>query len=208
MYTLYWNPESSSQAPMAILEEVGAPYETVLVDTGGGENFTPAYKKIHPYGRVPAMKLPDGQCVFESAGIVMYLVDQHAEAGLAPQPNEPLRAVYYQWLLFLTDTIYPNYNRYYFPERYIPAAADSGKIKANARALLLEQWEVADRALEAKAWLVGDHFSAADIYLQMIASWDEDGRAFAHRFPNVVRVADAVAQRPAVARARDKHSVS
>ena len=193
---------------MAVLEEVGAPYETVFVDVAGGEHFTPAYRKIHPYGRVPAMKLPDGQCVFESAGIVMYLVDQYPGAGLAPRPDEPLRAVYYQWLLFLTDTIYPSYGRYYVPERYVPDTTDPQEARVNAGAHLAEQWEVVDRALEAKTWLVDERLSAADIYLQMLASWDEDKQAFANRFPNVVRVADAVAQRPAVKRAWGKHSAS
>ena len=208
MYTLYWHPESSSLAAMAVLEAVGAPYETVLVDIASGEHFTPAYKKIHPYGRIPAMQLPDGQCVFESAGILMYLVDQYPESGLAPRPDEPGRATYYQWLLYLTDTIYPSYSRFFRPERYIPDAADSEKIKANARELLLEQWAVVDRALEAKDWLVDERLSAADIYMQMLASWAEGSRDFARRFPNVVRVGKAVAQHPAVVRAWDKHSPS
>ena len=208
MYTLYWNPESSSLAPMAVLEEVGALYETVLVDIAGGEHFTPAYKTIHPYGRVPAMKLPDGRYVFESAGILMYLVDQHPGCGLAPRPDQPDRAIYYQWLLFLTDTIYPSYHRFFRPEWYIPDAADTDKIIANARTLLAEQWGVVDRALEARDWLVGERFSAADIYMQMIASWDRDGPGFARRFPNVVRVGEAVARHPAVARARARHSPS
>ena len=207
MYTLYWHPESSSLAPMAVLEEVGAPYETVLVDIEGGEHLTAAYKEIHPYGMVPAMRLADGQCVFESAGITMYLVDQHPEAGLAPRPDEPLRAIYYQWLLFLADTIYPSYNRFFRPERYVPDAVDAEKVKASARVRLAEQWQMVDQALAGKDWLVGPHLTAADLYMQMLRSWDDEP-GFADRFPNVARVGEAAVQRPAVARAVEKHTPS
>ena len=89
MYVLYWHPDSSSLAPMAVLEETGAAYEAVRIDIVAGENFSPDYKKIHPYGRVPALMLPDGRAVFESAGLVMYLADCHREAGLAPAPARP-----------------------------------------------------------------------------------------------------------------------
>ena len=56
MYVLYWNPISSSLAPMAVLEEIGAPYEAVYVDLAKGEHRTAAYREIHPYGRVRLLK--------------------------------------------------------------------------------------------------------------------------------------------------------
>ena len=47
MYVLYWHPDSSSLAPMAVLEEIGAAYEAVRIDIVAGENFSPDYKKLY-----------------------------------------------------------------------------------------------------------------------------------------------------------------
>ena len=84
---LYWNPFSGSLAPMALLEEVGAPYEKILININAGENRTAKYLKIHPLGLVPALRLPNGQYVFESTGICMYLVDKYPDMGSRLEPT-------------------------------------------------------------------------------------------------------------------------
>lgn len=208
MYVLYWHPFTSSLAPMAVLEETGAAYEAVRIDIEAGENFSPAYRKIHPYGRVPALKLPDGRAVFESAGLVMYLADQHPEAGLAPLPQAPDRAVYYQWLLFMADSIYPSYNRYFRAQRYAASPEAQAQVRAGATATLAEQWQVVEQTLEHRAFLLGDECSAADIYLMMLTTWDEDPDSLARRCPNVMRVAGAAGGRPATARALARHRLA
>ena len=206
MYVLYWHPDSSSLAPMAVLEETGAAYEAVRIDIVAGENFSPDYKKIHPYGRVPALKLPDGRAVFESAGLVMYLADRHREAGLAPAPQAPERAVFYQWLLFMADSLYPSYNRFYRCERYAASPQAQAEVRDSAVQTRAEQWQVIEQILQYQAWLLGDTFSAADIYLMMLTTWDEDPEGLAGRCPNVMRVAGAAAERPATARALARHA--
>ena len=83
-YKLYWHPATSSLAAMALLEEIGASYEALCVDVEVGENFESEYLRIHPYGRVPALGLPDGSNAFESAGLVLYLADQATGGRLVP----------------------------------------------------------------------------------------------------------------------------
>ncbi len=206
MYVLYWHPFSSSLARMAVLEETAAAYEAVRVDIEAGENFSPAYMKIHPYGRVPALKLADGRAVFESAGLVMYLADQHPEAGLAPAPQAPERVAYYQWLLFMADSLYPSYNRFYRCERYAASPQAQAEVRDSAVRTRAEQWQVIEQALQDQAWLLGNRFSAADIYLMMLTTWDEDPDGLTRRCPNVMRVAGAAAERPATARALARHA--
>lgn len=206
-YQLYWYKSASSLAPMAVLEESGAPYEAVEVDAAAGEHKNPAYRQIHPLGLIPALRLPDGRTVFESAGIVMFVADRHPEAGLAPDPASAERAFYNQWLFYLADTLYPTYNRYYWAPRFSTDPADSKRIKARCAELLVDQWTVVERALEGRGWLVGEGCTAADIYLQMVAIWDADPAALRARCPNVARVAGAVAARPAVARALARHVI-
>lgn len=206
-YQLYWYKTASSLAPMAVLEESGADYEAVEVDATVGEHKGAAYLEIHPLGLIPALRLPDGRTVFESAGIVMYLADRYSNAGLAPDTATDDRAFYNQWLFYLTDTLYPTYNRFYHPQRFSTDPADSERVQARCTELLVDQWEVVERALDGRDWLVGDGCTAADIYMQMVTTWDADPSAFKKRCPNVARVADATAARPGVTRALARHVI-
>jgi len=205
MYALYWNPTAASLAPMAVLEEVDAPYRAILVDTATVGTVAETDQRVPPDGRVPALALPDGRSVFESAGIVIYLADRHAPGRLGPPPDHPDRAEYYQWLLYLATTIYPSYDRFYHADRFVEERTDIPKLRTNVRRHLAEQWAVVERALTGRCWLVGERYSVADIYLAMAASWDDDA-VFGDRYPAIARTAAAVRQRPAVARAFARHS--
>lgn len=190
---------------MAVLQEVRAEHETIEVDAPGGEHRSDRYRNIHPLGLIPALRLPNGRAVFESAGIVMYLADRFPESGLAPAADNDNRALYNQWLFYLADTLYPTYNRLYHPQRFSVEQGDAERIEERCRQLLIDQWKVIDDALNERDWLVGDSCTAADIYLQMVSTWDNDPKAFAARYPNVARVAAAIEQRPAVAHAVSRH---
>lgn len=207
LYQLYWYKAASSLAPMAVLEESGVAYEAVEVDAAIGEHKDAAYCEIHPLGLIPALRLPDGRTVFESAGIVMFLADRHPEAGIAPDPASAERAFYNQWLFYLADTLYPTYNRYYWAARFSTDPADSERIKARCTEILIVQWEVLERALDGRDWLVGDNCTAADIYMQMVTTWDANPEEFQERCPNVARVAQGTAARPGVARALALHVI-
>jgi glutathione S-transferase len=206
-YRLYWYRTASSLAPMATLEEVGADYEAVEIDCAGGSHRDPAYLKIHPLGLVPALGLPDGRAVFESAGIVMFLADRHPEARLAPDVSSNERAFYNQWLFYLADTLYPTYNRLYWAQRFSTDPADALRIEKRCRQILIDQWAVVDRALIKRDWLIGTSYSAADIYLHMVSTWDQDPETFRRRCPNVNRVVRTVALLPGVAKAISRHLV-
>ena len=128
MYRLYWCPGASSLAPMALLEEAAVDCEMIEVDAPAGEHRTAGYREIHPLELIPALRLPDGRTVFESAGIVMYLADRFPQAGLASDPASDQRALYNQWLFYLADTLYPTYNRFYWPQRFSTDPADAERM--------------------------------------------------------------------------------
>ncbi len=205
-FLLYWFPFSGSLAPMAVLEEVEAPYEKKLIDISKGEHRTPEYMKIHPLGLVPAMQLENGEYVFESAGICMYLADRYIKYGLAPTYDDPARGVYNQWMLFLASSIYPVYCRIAHPDWYSTNPSQGDEIKAAAILEQRKQWRVVEEALKIQVWLLGGQFSTADIYLLMLSTWEEDQKGFNEMFPNVTRVARAAAKRPAVQRVLRWHS--
>ncbi len=99
--TLYTNPMSRGQTARWMLEEIGEPYETQILDYGTTMKAQ-AYLSINPMGKVPAI-VHDGKVVTEVAAICCYLADAFPQAGLAPDPTD--RADYYRWILFTAGPV-------------------------------------------------------------------------------------------------------
>jgi len=103
MYALYYYPGNASLLPHMVLREIGAPFELRLVDRTQDAQKSADYLRLNPNGRIPV--LIDGELVlFETAAIVLHLVDRHPEAGLAPRPGTPERPQFYKWMVHLTNT--------------------------------------------------------------------------------------------------------
>ncbi|MCK5623831.1 MAG: glutathione S-transferase family protein [Alphaproteobacteria bacterium] len=202
MFKFFWAPETASLAPMAVLEEVGAEYEAILIDYEGRQQKSADYLALNPCGLIPAMTLPDGRTMFEAAAIVMHLCDLYPAAHLAPPPGDPDRPLFYQWMLYLADSPQPTYRRYYYPDRF---AADEDDVRKRGVDTLLDEFAIVEGALSHSEWLLGNRFSACDIYLHMLTTWFEPPEALYARFPNIARVAAGVEDRPASARAIARH---
>ena len=200
MYKLFWDPGSANMAPHAVLEEIGCPYELVKVDIKSGEHQQPSYLKLNPNARVPT--LVDGDRVmYESAAIILYLVEQHPGAKLAPAPGTRERMLFLQWLMYLTNTIQDSFILYYHPDNFFPDGERRAALKAAGEARLEKQWAVVDAALgETGPYLAGASFSAADLFLHMLARWSRNCARPAWAFPHIRRNLELVKARPAVQR--------
>ena len=207
MYTRYWHPWSSSYAPMATLKELGVEFDLYEVDYDGGETRTEQYKRIQPLGLIPALEFADGRTMFESAAMIIYLCDRHTNRGLAPPTDASDRGHFLQWMLFLADTIYPSYNRYYHPERYTADASGAAALKARALEQAVEQLRVVEDYLSKNGpWLLGERFSACDIYLQMITTWHEPPQALFEQFSYISDLAKRLTKREACRWAIERHN--
>jgi glutathione S-transferase len=200
MYKLYYSPGSAAMAPHAALEEVGAPHELIRVDTASGQHKRADYLKLNPHGRVPT--LADGDLViYEAAAITLHLADRHPKAALAPEPGTPERARFYQYLIYLTNTVQEAMIQYYHPDYSAPSADGQAEVKKTAEARLTAMWEKLDAALaKSGPYLLGQHFSAADIYLAMLARWSRNMARPATSHGHVKRLTELVAERPAYKR--------
>ncbi len=197
MYTLFWSPGSASMAPHVLLEELGVPYELRRVELGTPRER--AYLDINPWGQVPTL-LADGQPIYESAAICMHLADRYPQKGLAPAPGTAERASYYQWLLFLADTLQPTFLRVYYPGRSVADPSLEPAVKAKGLQDIAGIWATLDRLLAGRTWLAGDRFSAADIYFYVLYTWDADMAALEGRHPALAAIFRRIHERPAVAR--------
>jgi glutathione S-transferase len=154
----YTNPQSRGRMVRWMLEEVGQPYRTEVLDYGTTMK-APAYLAINPMGKVPALAHGDA-VVTECAAICAYLADAFPQAKLAPPPGDRLRAPYYRWMFFAAGPV----------EAAVSNKA-LGLVVPQERERMMGYGNV-DRALATLEdavsqgqYLVGDNFSAADLYV-------------------------------------------
>lgn len=158
----YTNPRSRGTTARFMLEELGVPYETVILDYEGAMK-TPEYLAINPMGKVPAIRHGD-QIVTECAAICAYLADAFPDAGLAPPPGR--RGDYYRWLFFgagpVEAAIMDKYRKLE-PSEEEQRMVGYGTFERTIAAL--------DAAVTRNPWLAGAEFSAADVYAGSQIDW-------------------------------------
>ena len=191
MLKLYHNPDSRSSRFIWLLEELGLPYELTYVDiprwsgTGAPDPTNP-----HPDKRVPAL-VHGGQLVTESAAIALYLTDAFPEAGLGAAVGDPRRGAYVTWLAFYAGEMEPAFGMY-----------RRGWLDKDPRQALAKDYaRVHDRVLSALAkgpYVLGDHFTAADILVASPYQWV---RAFGPPSSLIDAWLARLAERPAALRA-------
>ena len=196
MFTLYMRSGSGSAAVEAILAECGVAIHLVDVprDGQGFDN----YLAINPRGEVPSLRLPDNSLMTESAAMVIYLADLYPQVRLAPAAGSPLRAAYLRWMLYFASAVYMADLRYFYPARHsVDPAAEAG-IKAKAEIDLNRDFDIFAKALGQGPYILGEVFSAADIYAAVLISWAPDIEAVFARHQNIKRHYELVAARPKI----------
>ncbi|MEJ0025700.1 MAG: glutathione S-transferase N-terminal domain-containing protein [Rhizomicrobium sp.] len=197
MYTLYYFPGNASLMPHMLLREIGAPFELRLVDRAGNEQKSADYLKLNPSGTIPVL-VDDGQPIHETAAIALYLADRHPEAKLAPPSGARERGAYYKWMVLISNALQTQFRAWFYAHEFVddPAYADS--VKAATAARIGRTFDLISAHLATNAWLLGEAFSAADLYLFMFIRW---GRALPtppRLNPVLGAYAERVAARPAV----------
>jgi glutathione S-transferase len=160
--TFYTNPMSRGQIARWMLEEVGQPYEQVVLDYGTTMKG-PDYLAVNPMGKVPAIKHGD-VVVTEAAAICLYLADAFPEAGLAADPAH--RGDYYRWTFFAAGPI----------EAAITNRAMGWHVPADKKMMAgYGDYDNAvaalERAVAGKRFVADDRFSAADVYVGSTIDW-------------------------------------
>ncbi len=204
-YVLYGRPGSGSVAVQIALEEIGAAYERVWV--GREPADIDRFRAINPAGRVPALKLPDGTVMFESAAILVHLALAHPTASLAPAPGNTAHARFLQWMVYLSANVYEAALRIYYPARYTTRGeADSDVVKAQGALDFLQS--IALPAGSLGPYLLGETFSIADVYLHMLASWYPEPAELEARLPALRELARRIGARASVAKVEADHAQS
>jgi len=197
MYTLFYFPGNASLMPHMLLRELGAPFELKLVDRANNAQASADYLKLNPTGKIPVL-IHEGQAIYETAAIALYLADRHPEAAMAPPHNSLARGPYYKWMVLITNTLQTPFRSFFYPHEFVSDPAHEESMKAATTARLMKTFAQFGEHLDENAWLLGDRISAADLYLFMFVRWGRNMASPPRLIPSLARHAAAVAARPAV----------
>ena len=205
MIRFYFNLAPNPIKVALMLEELGAPYEAVPVDTAKGEQHAPAFRAINPNGKVPAIIDTEGPGgrearVFDSSAILLYLGEKAGRFIGAPADRPELLS----WLFFIATGLGPFSGQ---AVHFQHAAPEPIPYAVNRYRREIERhYRVLDRHLAGRDFIVGGDYSIADMSAwgwltraSRVLPGEDDPLV---NFPNLKRLFETVDARPAAARAK------
>jgi glutathione S-transferase len=187
----YTNPMSRGRMIRWMLEEVGHPYRTEIMDFDRLKDA--GYRAINPMGKVPTI-IHSGQVITECAAICAYLADAFADAGLAPTPAD--RAAYYRWLFFMAGPFEAAVTN-----KALGVQAE-GKERMLGYGTIEQVLDTIEGALDGRDYIASDRFSAADLFVGSHLAFQMMFGNIEKR-PTFTAYVDRLHARPAFARATE-----
>lgn len=202
MWTLFYTPNTCALASHIVLEEAGADYETRRIDFASAEQRSPAYLKINPLGRVPALVTEQG-ILTETPAILAFLAQSFPDAGLAPLADPFAFAKAQSFNSYLCSTAHVAHahrmrgHRWVDPDNAAAIEAMQRKVPESVTAA----FKLVENDLRDGQWVLGDSYSICDAYLFTLAQWLEGDGVDLAVLPKVAAHRERVRERPATQRA-------
>lgn len=165
---LYFMPGACSLADHITLEWTGATYEAHKLSHDDLKKDD--YLRINPLGAVPALEFDDGHVLTQNVAILHYLAEKHPDARLLGDGSPEGRAEVMRWLAFVNADVHPPFGPLFGASAYLGDEAVIEKTQAQAKKIIRQRLEYANRQLEGRDWLTGAR-SIADPYLFVILRW-------------------------------------
>lgn len=205
MYKLYWSKTTGALAPQAALEEAAAEYEIIVINTQSGAHQSQDFLDLNPRGQVPALMLPNGSIMTESAAMMLHIADAFPQANLILPVGDAKRAQVYRWLFYMVVNLYETDLRYYYAERYTTSEAGVDGVKGAALRDFDNYFNMLEPVIGNGPYFLGDTYSVLDIYLTMVAYWHPHEDALFARCPSLSALCERVKTRPAFDRVWRQH---
>lgn len=207
MYQLYYYPLNASMAPHFILEALGVDYELIKVDRKSNQQKSTEYLALNPAGRIPTL-IDNGTAIFESPAICIHLAENHPEANLIPPLGDINRPVFFQWMMYLTNTVQAELMVYFYPEKHTLDAQHATQIVEAQEARITDMLALLDNELKHKNYLVGQSVTACDFFLFMLCVWADEFKKPPLAFNNLARFLKNLAQHSAIKTVCEKEGLS
>lgn len=191
--TFYTNPMSRGQIARWMLEEVGQPYDMIILDYGTTMKAAD-YLAINPMGKVPAI-VHQGKVVTEAAAICAYLADAFPDAGLAPPLDQ--RADYYRWLFFAAGPVEAAVSN-----KAMGLTVPEDRERSMGYGNYDQAISALEKAVSGDRWICGDQFTAADVYVGSQVDWGMSFGTIPSR-PSFEAYAARLRERPAYKRQKE-----
>jgi glutathione S-transferase len=195
---LYFSPGACSLGIHVLLEEIGKPYETALVNLREGAQYKPDFTAINPKSKVPTLERDDGSVLTEFPAIAYWLAGANPEAKLLPADLDGQSHVLEAMDYVVATMHMQGFSRLFRPSGFAPSAADEEAVKARGKEILEKGFALIDAKLAGKDYIAGA-FSVADAALFYVEFWCA-GRFGMTLPPNCAAHYERMKARPAVAR--------
>ena len=202
MLTLYYAPGACSMAAHIVLEESGEPYEARTVDLAKGEQRTEAYLKINPQGRVPALRLDNGEPLAENTAILPYLGKRFGLWPAGPVAEAQALSV----IGFFASAVHPAHAHVARPERYASEPSVFPHLQETGRKSFQAYLEQIDRQLAGRQWLA-DGYTVLDPYALVFYAWGARRELPVESLKNFTALRGRMLERPAVRRVIEAENV-
>jgi GST-like protein len=191
---VYGGKGSGSTAVEAALTLLGQPYEVIEAAPWRNDEERAKVAGANPMRQVPALVLPSGEVLTESAAILIWLSERHPEARLAPPPDDPRRAAFLRWMTYIPAAIYSMFWVRDVPTRLAGDEAGVALVKERTRERIAECWRLMDQQVEPGRYILGDDLGVLDLYVTVVSRWSPRRERFyaeAPKMGEVVRRVDA-----------------
>lgn len=207
-YMIFGDLRSGAFSAEAALAEAGAPYEFHMISLEKNEQREPKFLALNPSGKIPAMRLPEGAIVTESAAILLTVADHFPNARLLPTQAGAERTQAYRWLAFMASEIYPMVEISDYPDRFVPEGEQARALRARVQERIRNRLAILERNV-AGPWVISSGFSILDIYAAMFTRWRGSvGKDWLEREDNIPKLkslAHALSDRPKIAAVWKRH---
>ena len=139
----------------AALVLMGQAYRTVDLPQGVYAHDDQELARVNPLRQVPALVLPSGELLTETAAILLWLTEQHPEAGLAPAPGAPERGEFLRWMAYVPGQIYPMYWVRDVPSRLAEGEAAEAVIKTRTAERIADCWAMMESQISPGCYILG-----------------------------------------------------
>jgi len=190
-FIVYGQKGTGSVTVEATLTLLGLPYvvkETLL----GRQDLRDRYAQTNPMQQLPAVRLPSGELMTESAAIMIWLADSHPAAGLAPALDDPRRAQFLRWMTFIPASIYSMFWVRDQPGRLAADKAGEAVIKERTQERIAECWAIMDHQVSPRDYILGDEMTVLDVYVTVVSHWTPGRKHFYEVAPKMGQVARRV----------------
>jgi GST-like protein len=169
-------------------------HEVIEAVTWEDEGARKLVETVNPLRQVPALVLPSGEVMTESAAILIYLADLHPQARLAPGLGDPKRAQYLRWMVYVSAAIYAFAWIKDDPMRIVASKEHASHVLNRVNDRIADCWRMMDRQIAPGHYILGDELSVLDLYIAVISRFPPRRTRFyknAPKMAEIVRRVDA-----------------